>query len=136
MFIGPRLRRSLLSRSMPQRASETGSPPYASSSSWNRSGWNAAPARLPVGVPQAQQLAPSHGIAELIGGPRAVAAHFRFGARPLDRQMVHHVIHRLRRRHAPGVQPHVEHDADRAPEQIHQQEDARLGIAIDTPPPP
>ncbi len=120
----------LVPSSMPHRASATGMPPYASSSSWNRLGWNAAPARSPVGVAQAEQLAPAHGIAELIGGPGAVAPDFGLGAGALDRQVLHHVVHRFGGAHAPGVQAHVEHDADRPPEQVHQLEEAGLVVGV------
>ena len=59
---------------MPQRASDTGSPPYASSSSWKSPARNDAARALPVRVAQAEQLAPPDRIAELVGRARRSSA--------------------------------------------------------------
>src|SRR5215212_3543201 len=75
---------------------------------------------LPPVVAELKQLPPADGVAELIGGPRAIAAHLGLRAPALDRQMLHHVVDRLVRRHATGVQTHIQHDPDGAPEQVHE----------------
>src|SRR5467141_3234461 len=86
----------------------------------------AAALRFAEIVAQAQQLAPAHGIAQLIRRPGAVAPHFRLRVAALDVQLAHHLIDRLLARHAAGVQADVEQDAHGAPQQMHALEEELL----------
>src|SRR5688572_15407643 len=81
-----------------------------------------APRFLEV-VAQPQQLAPPHGVAQLVGGPRAVAPHLGLRVAALDVQLVHHLINGLVAGHAARMQADVEQDAHRAPQQMHALEE-------------
>src|SRR5438132_1005273 len=82
--------------------------------------------RLPKIVAQPEQLAPPDGVAELIGGPGAVAPYFRLRIAALHVQLVHHLIDRLLAGHAARMKADVQQNAHRAPQQVHALEEQLL----------
>ena len=79
--------------------------------------------RLAVRVEQPEDFTAADGITELIRRPCAVAPHLGLRTRPLDRQVLHHVVHRGRRTHPACVKTDIHHDANRPPEQVDQPEE-------------
>jgi len=79
-----------------------------------------------VCVSQSKDLTPTHGVAKLICRPRTISAHLRLSALAFDGKMIYHVVDSLGGCHAPGMKAHIENDAHRPPQQVHQLEEARL----------
>src|SRR6267143_5069180 len=82
-------------------------------------------------VAQPQQLASSDRVAELVARRRAVAAHFVLGVGALQMELAHHHVDRLLDRHPPGVQPNVEQDSHRPPQQVHPLEEPLFLLGVE-----
>src|SRR5215217_2375864 len=83
-----------------------------------------------VCVSQSKDFTPTHGVAKLICRPRTISAHLRLSALAFDWKMIDHVVDCLGGRHAPGMKSHIENDAHRSPEQIHQLKEAGLVSSV------
>src|SRR3989304_4728273 len=84
----------------------------------------------PVRVAQRLDLPAAHGVAELIRRIGAVAPHFGLRVLPLEVHPVDQQVHCLLEGHPPGVQPHVQHDPERPPQQMHPLEEVLLHAAV------
>src|SRR5439155_1301987 len=81
--------------------------------------------------PQLEDLAPSHRVAQRLGRLGAIAAHLRLRVGAVHAQVRGEVLHPLLERHAPRVQPHVEQDPRRAPQQVYTLEELLLFGAVE-----
>src|SRR5437867_3852761 len=77
-------------------------------------------------LPQLEDLAPSHRVAQRLGRLGAVPPHLRLRVGAVHAQVRRHMLHRLLERHAPRMQADVEQDARRAPQQVHPLEELLL----------
>src|SRR5882724_10480284 len=82
-------------------------------------------------LPQLEDLAPPHRVAQRLDRLRAVAPHLRLRVGAVHAQVCGEILDGLLERHAPGVQPHVEQDTRRAPQQVHALEKLLLLRAVE-----
>src|SRR6266550_3432443 len=82
-------------------------------------------------LPQLEDLAPTHRVAQRVGRLGTVTTHFRFRIRPVHPQVRRHELHCLLERHAARMQSDIEQDTHRTPQQMYALEELLFFGAVE-----